>query len=243
MLPADTAPEPAPALAWERTINAAEGAQNPLLRGTRLLVVSAHPDDETIGAGRLIAAHDGPVQCVTLTAGERCFGEMSDQESVAAERLAEWEAALIIMGAEPIETPRWPDGELGAHVSEAAAALSEAASEADVILAPWEHDPHPDHEAAARIARHAGAAAGIRTLNYVVWTPYWMYPAEVAARGALIVPVETDVRSEATWRRALESFRSQTAPRPPAKRALVPPELISRHATQLLVEGAGSAHA
>ncbi|MDO5495635.1 MAG: PIG-L family deacetylase [bacterium] len=236
MLPADTAPEPVPHHVWEAAIAATPPVATPVPPGARLLVVAAHPDDETIGAGRLIASHDGPVQCVTLTAGERCVGDAEEGNAVAEERLAEWRCALRELGAEPLETQRWPDGELADHVREASAALAAEAAGADAILAPWEHDPHPDHEAAARIAARLADAAGVPLIHYLVWTPYWLTPAEAAAGGDRLIRIQTDDASERAREAALACFPSQTRPRPPARAAVVPASLLERHAEQLLME-------
>jgi LmbE family N-acetylglucosaminyl deacetylase len=182
--PADTAPPPVPAVLWHQA--AAEAPVGPtgseLPSGAALLVVAAHPDDEAIGAGRLLADHDGPVRCLTLTAGERCHGSGTDTGQVARTRLREWREALAVLGATPLETPRWPDGRLADHEQEAAEALSALAAEAGAVLAPWRHDPHPDHEAAGRIAAAAARRAGVPCWSYLVWTPYWLSPAD-ARRG------------------------------------------------------------
>ena len=60
----------------------------------RLVVVAAHPNDETIGAGRLVAAWSrslGPVTAVLATAGERCV------DQVAPDRPA-WPSARWLSG-------------------------------------------------------------------------------------------------------------------------------------------------
>jgi LmbE family N-acetylglucosaminyl deacetylase len=235
--PADTAPPPVPAARWHRA--AAEApvapADSVLPAGASLLVVAAHPDDEAIGAGRLLADHDGPVRCLTLTAGERCHGAGADTGQVARTRLREWREALAVLGATPLETPRWPDGRLADHEQEAAEALAALAADADAVLAPWRHDPHPDHEAAGRIGAAAARRAGVPCWSYLVWTPYWLSPADVAARGAAVVGHRTSERAERLWREALACHRSQVAAWPPARRPVVPAELLDRHARQFLV--------
>jgi LmbE family N-acetylglucosaminyl deacetylase len=45
-----------------------------------------------------------------------------------------------------------------------------------VIFAPWLHDPHCDHEAAAIIAREAAQAAACRLFSYPIWG--WLLPPD-----------------------------------------------------------------
>jgi LmbE family N-acetylglucosaminyl deacetylase len=45
------------------------------------------------------------------------------------------------------------------------------------VLAPTPHDRHPDHEAAATIARRVAAAIGAPCLSYLTWA--WLTPPEV----------------------------------------------------------------
>lgn len=207
-----------------------------VLNGTEdLLVLAAHPDDEAIGAGRLVAAHAGRRRCITLTAGEWCFGGDVDPEAVRTRRLAEWDAAIAALGAEAVDTPRFPDGTLADHVDDAVAALAGVAGSADVILAPWEGDPHPDHAAAGRIAAALSAATGARVLSYVVWAPYWLRPDDVARLGARAVLVATPPHVDAVWRDAIAQHRSQVEPEPPASKAVVPVDLLDRHARQILM--------
>lgn len=233
--PADTAPAPAPWADWETLLAGADPEPRPLPAGAAVLAVGAHPDDETIGAGRLLADHDGPVRCVTLTAGEGCFGEDADADDVRAVRLAEWSLALSHLGAAAVGSPRWPDGGLAAFEAEAAAALARLAAGADVLLAPWRHDPHPDHGAAGRIAAAAARRVGVPLREYLVWTPYWLAPRDVAALGASVRVCPTSAGAEDRWRRAVDCFDSQVRPWPPARAAVVPPELLRRHRAQLLV--------
>jgi LmbE family N-acetylglucosaminyl deacetylase len=81
------------------------------------------------------------------------------------------------------------------------------------ILAPWRHDPHCDHEAAALIAEHVAALRNLRLVSYPVWG--WTLPAETE-----IPATEIDEQQRAGWRldverhlpakrRAIHAHRSQ----------------------------------
>lgn len=201
-----------------------------------MLVIVAHPDDEAIGAGRLLADHAGPVRCVTLTAGERCHGDHADLGRVARNRLREWTEGLGLLGATPVDTRRWPDGDLAGHEGEATEVVAALAAEADVVLAPWRHDPHPDHEAAGRVGAAAAQSAGVPLWGYLVWTPYWFPAAEITRRGATLQVYPTSERAGRLRTEAIARHRSQIEPQHPAVRPVVPPELVDRHECQMLVQ-------
>ncbi|HET9067419.1 MAG TPA: PIG-L family deacetylase [Amaricoccus sp.] len=153
--------------------------------GRRLAVVAPHPDDESIGAGGLIAlwsAAGRDAEVVFLTRGGGGARELRDphrgapdtaalRASVEDRRQAEAEAALAILGARAL----WLDGTDGAlHTDEsrlsAAVRAHWKAAPPDVIAAPFPADRHPDHAVAARIV----AAAAPRTsaiYAYEVWSP------------------------------------------------------------------------
>lgn len=240
--PADAAPPPAPAAAWQRAAAGAPLAPK-VPPHASLLVIAAHPDDETIGAGRLLADHPGPVRCVTLTAGERCHGDGADRSRVSRIRLREWAEALAVLGAEPVETPRWPDAGLSAHERAATEALAGLIASSDTVLAPWRHDPHPDHEAAGRIAAAAAARAGAPLWSYCVWTPYWLAPTDLAGHGAQLLRYPTTERAQTRWWEALARHRSQVLAQPPASQPVVPAALLARHDHQLLIRETHAAHA
>jgi LmbE family N-acetylglucosaminyl deacetylase len=242
--PADTAPAPVPAATWHRA--AVEAPPVPAVAAlppdASLLVATAHPDDEAIGAGRLLADHAGRIRCLTLTAGEHCHGDHADVGQVARTRLGEWGQALAVLGAEPVETARWPDGGLSGFERQATDAVAAHAEGAEAILAPWRYDPHPDHEAAGRIGAEVARRTGLPLWAYLVWTPYWLTPADLAGRGAELFGHPVSDRAGHRWREALACHRSQVIPQPPATRPVVPPDLIDRHVRQLLVRESDATH-
>ncbi|MGJ3510006.1 PIG-L deacetylase family protein [Enemella sp. A6] len=242
--PPDRAPDPVPWAQWHRaltdeTLTHEDEAHEPfpfeLDPEASWLVVAAHPDDEAIGAGRLIADHPGPISCLTLSAGEGCFGPSVDTDRVARTRLDEWGAAANELGMIPLETRQWPDGRLAEFENALTELLIDELADHDVLLAPWCHDPHPDHEAAGRAASRAAEDLGIPLLAYPVWTTYWLTPQRVQQLGSRLVTIPTSLEAEATRDAAVRCHRSQLEPRPPATQPVVPEELLRRHPTQLLV--------
>lgn len=143
----------------------------------RVLVISPHPDDESIGCGGTVRKHfdeGAAVRAVFLTSGEK-GGHGQEERATADVREAEARAAAAILGIESVEFLRLPDGALQASRS-AVQRLKQllVAWPPDCIYLPHGRETHPDHRAAVRLLRRA--LDGIqdyapRILMYEIWTP------------------------------------------------------------------------
>jgi bacillithiol biosynthesis deacetylase BshB1 len=139
-----------------------------------LLVFGPHPDDLEIGLGGTIArhaAHGSTVGLCDLTAGE-----MGSNGNVA-ERLAEAEAARVILGAAWRENFRWPDRGIAkdpAHLEQAVAFIRRHRPK--VVAVPYWSDRHPDHGAASQVLTEACFDAGLRRYpaEGEAWKPDWI---------------------------------------------------------------------
>ncbi len=170
--------------AWRR--HPSYGARPPLTLTcgdepcSRLVVVAAHPDDESLGAGGLIAAAAAaglPVYVVLLTAGEasRFASRGKTRHALATMRLAEMENALARLAPDNfLAFLGAPDGAVADAEEQVARSLTGLLGDASrtLLAAPWRHDGHPDHDAAGRAAALAAAASGARLVEYplLAWT-------------------------------------------------------------------------
>ncbi|MFB9831086.1 PIG-L deacetylase family protein [Actinoallomurus acaciae] len=166
-------------------------------------IVAAHPDDEVLGAGGLMAmlADRGVrLRLIAVTDGEASH----PGRDIAARRIAETTCALKHIGDCEVLRLRLPDS--GVRDDELAARLPDLLAGFEVCLAPWENDVHPDHEAAGR----AALTCDIPVLRFPIWTWHWARPAdpgvpwERAARVPLPPPILHRKRS------AIDCFTSQT---------------------------------
>ena len=112
------------------------------------VVVSPHPDDETLGTGGLIFTlrqHGVKVTVIAVTDGE---GAYEDSPGLAATRRQEQAAALRRLGVAEGSLKRCglPDRRLAEHEPEIAAAIAAFADAGSHVYAPWQGDFHPDHE-------------------------------------------------------------------------------------------------
>ena len=136
------------------------------------VVVTPHPDDETLGVGGLIArlsASGVDVTIVAVTDGEHAY---SDNEGLATRRSQEQTSALARLGvpAQKIVRLRMVDSSVADQEDELVARLRPLISANTQVFAPWVGDFHPDHEACARAAAAAASDVSARLISYFFWT-------------------------------------------------------------------------
>lgn len=140
-------------------------------RFTRLLVVAAHPDDETIGAGVLMArtrCRGGEVRVVVVNTGIAAW-RAGDHAALFAQRRAQTLAALALAGVTPdcVTFLGIPDLRTGERFSEILerlhAEIREFRPDA-VAVSAWE-GAHPDHD----LSHYAVAVATERGTAVPVW--------------------------------------------------------------------------
>jgi LmbE family N-acetylglucosaminyl deacetylase len=190
-----------------------------------IVVVAPHPDDETLGAGGLIhtwaARHGLPVVIVSVTDGEAACPEIP---KLAAVRRSELEAALSELASAGIDLVhlQLPDGAVSHHQQELAAALSDLTPDGSTIIAPFEHDGHPDHDAVGRIAREVADSHDAIFAQYPIWAWHRATPAIFAshALGSFML----SPAAQRAKQNAIRRYRSQVSDRPGG--AIVPAHVL-----------------
>ena len=185
-----------------------------------LLVVAAHPDDETLGAGGLIraAAERGrPIRVVVVTDGspdgDAEVSRVRRAELVDAVGLLASDAAVDVWGYRDAATGTQRDA-----LRDDLAALLEATPADWLIAAPWPADGHHDHEVVGELV--AEVAAGRTLVSYPIWMWHWARPDDEIVPWSRMVAIDVDAEAK---RRALERYPSQTAGADP----LLRPELLA----------------
>jgi LmbE family N-acetylglucosaminyl deacetylase len=161
------------------------------MAGQRVLLASAHADDETLGAGGLVQAmrrRGARFTVVVATDGAGAFPDLDDagRGELARARVGEAHAALSTLGAGgDVTFLRLPDGAAHEHEEQISFALMSLGSRCQWWVVPWAHDPHPDHQAVGRAAG-ASRPPGARLLAYPIWMRHRMLPTDPAvSRSAL----------------------------------------------------------
>jgi N-acetylglucosamine malate deacetylase 1 len=177
-----------------------------------LLVFGPHPDDIEIGLGGAIARHAALGHRVGLC--DLTAGEMGSNGTVE-ERLAEAEAARVVLGANWRINLRWPDRGIGRDAEHVrAAAIVIRATRPRAIAIPYGEDRHPDHAAAHRVLSDAIFNAALRRFDAegAAWKPEWVcsYFINDSTVPSFVIDVTEYYERK---REALACHRSQFAPR------------------------------
>ena len=172
-----------------------------------VLVVAAHPDDETLGAGGLLAEAEQrglPMRIVVAT-----DGAASEAAGIAERRFSELIAAIRLLApGAAVEQLGLPDGRTDEHREELRAALAERVEQLPpgaLLVAPWAGDGHRDHRVVGETV--TAVADGRRVLGYPIWLWHWADPFshETPWDRLVSLPVDPHLKS-----RALALFTSQT---------------------------------
>ncbi len=195
-----------------------------------VVVVAPHPDDETLGAGGLIAtaASAGlPVHVLLVTLGERSHPDSptTTPERLAARRAEEVRAATALLHPTvTTESLGVPDGGLREHPDVLREALCVAlrprtGTDAGrvLVVAPWRGDGHRDHRIAGEVAEAVVAEhSSTDLLAYPVWTWHWDAPDASSAPWVRAAALPLDPAVLDRKRAALDAHDSQVRPLSPA---------------------------
>ncbi len=146
------------------------------------VVLSPHPDDETLGAGGLIAAacaagQRAEVILITDGSGSHPRSQRYPKQQLIDLRQAEVAAAGRLLGLEPdrvshlgLTDTQAPSS--GPAFEAAVGAITDTCHRvgAQSLFVTWARDPHCDHEATARMAVAVhGRMPGLRLWAYPIW--------------------------------------------------------------------------
>lgn len=158
-----------------------------------ILVVAPHPDDETLGAGGLIAACRSrgiAVTVVVVTDGAAAQStstpiELARRRAVevtASVRALNPDAQLTLLG--------YRDGATSESRDAIRADLAVLADGIDLVVGPWRGDGHRDHRVVGEIC----ASLEARLIEYPIWMWHWATPDDprIPRQWLATLPVDVD---------------------------------------------------
>jgi len=189
-----------------------------------LLVVSPHPDDEVLGAGGLIraAAQEGrDVTVLSVTDGEAAHPGWPLLGQV---RCRELNDALRALTPLHVATQRLniPDGRVARHRARLIDAIDRRISGSTLLVTPYEHDGHPDHDATGAVCCEIARARALTLWRYPIWSWHHSTPDRLAQKpwGRFLLDAAA-MRAKA---RAMSCFTSQL--RPLGRAPIVPQHVL-----------------
>ena len=194
---------------WDQRLQSGESWQP---QAGSLLVVGPHPHDEILGAGGLIhtwvsLGHDVTVLSVT-------DGEADDQplEHLDLLRRDELRTALRKLCATHVSVVRLGlrDGHVAGAQNRLRMALDALLEPRMTVIAPYEFDGHPDHEAVGKVCRQAAQINGVPLARYLLRT--WLTtPSRFFDEDLRWGKFALDMEARRAKAHALQCFRSQRA--------------------------------
>ena len=184
-----------------------------------VVVVAAHPDDESLGAGALVAEaaqRDIPVTVIVVTDGAASHPNSPTTTPDELRRLRTAEALLAVHRLSPDAEPHllaFPDGEVRENRDAIRAAIGELLPTTGALLvAPWRGDGHADHTVVGEICAELAVERSFDLLEYPIWLWHWAMPDDAEVPWQRFVALAP--RGEALSRKqnAIEAYASQAEP-------------------------------
>lgn len=181
----------------------------------RVLVASAHPDDDILAISGLLNAlktAGAHLSLVVATDGEASHpsGVTPEGTPLAKARRLEYRNALAELGinADRVVFLGLPDSGLADTRDQLEASLKRLTGAHDTLVAPWRCDGHPDHEAVGN-AMFATKSDDSQLWEYPVWGWHWANPATEVINWQSARAHRLSSRAQVAKAAAIEQFRTQ----------------------------------
>jgi LmbE family N-acetylglucosaminyl deacetylase/SAM-dependent methyltransferase len=191
---------------------------------SEVIVVGAHPDDETLGAGGLMAEATRrgiPVRVFVVTDGAASHPQSPSTSPARLAGLRRREVAAAVGLLAPGATVTFLDFADGAiaesrePVFAAVRAIVEGTRSSALMAAPWRGDGHRDHRVLGEICAEATTGSGLRLLEYPIWMWHWATPDAAQTPWDRLAALPLSDRTVVSKRRAIALHASQVAPLSP----------------------------
>lgn len=181
-----------------------------------LVVVSPHPDDEVFGAGGLIREwrrRGHPVTIVSVTDGEAAYSNWPGLGRVRRRELRE--ALSMLCGQRDgnsigVVRAGIRDGAVMVERDKLRTVLNGLVTARPTLVAPYEGDGHPDHEASGLTCLALAREHGLAVVRYPIWAWHHSQPGDF--RAARWGRFDLDLPAQVAKADAMECFFSQLLP-------------------------------
>ncbi len=152
----------------------------------RVCIFAPHPDDEVLGCGGLLqqlAANGNPILLIHVTNGTQSHpnSHVYSQEKLNIIRPQESVKALEVLSvAHQVMTIALDltDGNVFAQQDQFHQELSTIIQPNDILITPFMHDGHPDHEATGQVVVSFAKQHHLACYQVLIWAWHWAKPAD-----------------------------------------------------------------
>lgn len=152
----------------------------------RVCIFAPHPDDEVLGCGGLLqqlVANGNPIVLVHVTNGTQSHPESQiyPPEKLDSIRPQESQAALETLNVVNQVTTialELTDGNVFAQRAEFNQKLAAITQSDDILVTPFMHDGHPDHEATGQVVAAFAKQHHLPCYQVLIWAWHWAKPAD-----------------------------------------------------------------
>ena len=208
-----------------------------------VLVLVAHPDDETLGCGGLLAtaaAAGTRVHVLIASDGEASHPDSPTHSPARLAELRRTEARDALRTLAPHAEATFlglPDGQLSEHEAVLAAAVRARLDGPCLLVSTWVGDGHPDHAACARAASAACRDRnGVLHWQFPIWAWHWAVPNAdpdadpgVAWTDGRFLRLDLNAAAHAAKEHAITCYPTQHRPLSelPGDEAILPPGVLA----------------
>ena len=183
----------------------------------RVCVFAPHPDDEVLGCGGLLqqlAANGHSILLVHVTNGTQSHpdSQIYPPDKLNTMRPQETLKALAVLGITQQVTPialNLTDGNVFAEQAQFHEKLKTIIGSDDILITPFVHDGHPDHEATGQVVAAFAKQNALDCYQVLIWAWHWAKPED--SRIPWHHAVRLDLNTEQLQRKtqAIACFESQ----------------------------------
>lgn len=183
----------------------------------RVCIFAPHPDDEVLGCGGLLqqlAANGNALVLVHVTNGTQSHphSQIYPPEKLDIIRPQESLNALDVLDiAHQVTTIalELPDGDVFAQQEAFHRKLAVIIQPNDILVTPFVHDGHPDHEATGQVVATFAKSRQLACYQVLIWAWHWAKPDDKRIPWHYASRVDLSVEQLLRKKRAIACFESQ----------------------------------
>lgn len=183
----------------------------------RVCIFAPHPDDEILGCGGLLqqlAANGNHIILVHVTHGTQSHpnSQIYSPAKLNTIRPQESLEALKVLGIDhqvTIISLDLTDGEVFAQQAQFYKKLAAIIQPDDVLVTPFVHDGHPDHEATGQVVATFAKQQQLACYQVFIWAWHWAEPADNRIPWSRAIKVDLSAEQLQRKTEAIACFKSQ----------------------------------